>query len=92
MRRSWVVTDIKKLLDEALGPKEDAFGILTSGELKENNRIAPLAKEIIVELWEAQKKAIELLLEPHNTGNAYDARILMEQTLAKVEARLRGMK
>lgn len=79
--------DIKKLLDEAFKFDEDIVYAKTmisheyiEGAEAWHEHVAPLAIEIIVELWDALK------FECYCLNEKCDAC----ETLAKVEARLRG--
>lgn len=96
------MTDIKKLLDEAFSPirpEEEVYHQAPveywQGKEEENNRIAPLAKEIIVELVEALRLSQKLAgyeikyNPPASPGTTlFDIIDKQREALAKVEARL----
>jgi methyl coenzyme M reductase beta subunit len=110
LSRRIMTTDIKKLLDEAFAFDEVAFddahgdeaysGLMAEGAELENERIAPLAKEIIVELVEELdkvRKGLRYAIDNAKLGGPANfilssKEIDLDLALAKVEARLRGMK
>lgn len=54
------------------------------GRSLENHRLSPLL-ELLPEIVEALEKCDELMLEPLRTSDVFDARMLAEQTLAKIK-------